>query len=730
MNLARFSITAAWQRCSRQQQQEIVLLLVVSLVFLPHIGSQPPWISGGFAILLIWHAWQCWHGQTTNIRWLKYLLLFGASGLIWLTYHTIFGREPGTALLFLLLALKLQERTDSDFSSTTQTRSLRDLYIVIFLCFFLILAGFFESQSIPIALYLFMNVVSVVAALSFAHYGNTMPSMISILKKSLWLCVQAIPLTIVLFFLFPRANGPLWGMPKNVKTAKVGMSDNMSPGDISNLLRTDSIAMRVKMSVQNTNDSVPLASVRSQLYWRGPVLGEFDGRTWRPLSKRTYDPNAAAPHFQINRPRTAELYQYTATLEAQSQNWLFLLDMPTAIPRLETTTEGEVRISNEAVATHTLPPQQRLRYTASATLNYFVLPYESPLQQQDWLQLPSGFNPRTLALAEAWKSTWLNKHGGNPTLNDRQELVQQALQFFRQENFRYTLNPPLLGQHTVDDFLFQTRAGFCEHYSSAFVILMRALGIPARVINGYQGAELNPIDGTWNIRQSDAHAWAEVWFDERGWLRIDPTAAIAPERVELGAERVLQAEEPNLLTRAHLSWLSDGARHLRYQWEAVNNRWNQWVLNYNKERQQSLLEKMGFDRLEWQTLSKYVLISIGGGILLAALWILPAWKKWFLVFFQKKDPICELYSDFESTLIAYKKSTSENINWQRPMYEGWSAWGQRINATLPIEWRDSVNKIITLCVDLHYGKQNAEVTQRKLKLLRTWIRSFQKAIKK
>lgn len=740
-------LPAIWGRASRRQQQEMSLLLVVSLVFLPHIQSQPLWVSAGFASLLIWRAWQTWLGgsdtQTVVQRWLRYALLLLTSIGIWLTYRTLFGREPGTAFLFLLLALKLQEirlqETHQAISANRPSSHLRDLYVVLFLCFFLILAGFFESQSIPTAFYLLMNVIAVVAALMFAHYGPNVPRVAVILKRAAWLCLQAIPLALVLFFVFPRAGGPLWGMPKEMKSARTGMSDSMSPGDIGGLLRSDAIAMRVQFGGKETPS---LNQLRPQLYWRGPVLGEFDGRTWRPYSQentqRAVDPQFGPPHFQIQIARTAPIYNYTATLEAQSQPWLFLLDVPSAMPRLENAL-GDIHINGDAVATHSLSPQQRLRYQATAVLSYAILPKESAVQRQDWLQLPAGFNPKTLQMAQDWKNAWVARHQGTPKPSDYQELVQQALRYFQQENFRYTLNPPLLGRQSVDDFLFQTRAGFCEHYSSAFVVLMRALDIPARVVNGYQGAELNPVDGTWNIRQSDAHAWAEVWFDEQGWRRIDPTAAVAPERVELGAEPLLQAEEPSFFSQGHLSWLGEQARHMRYQWEALNNRWNQWVLNYNKERQQSLLEKLGLPRLDWRSLSRYVLLILGLGMLLAAAWVLPPWRTLFNALRaarrREKDPVCQLYSGLEQAVLHYVAAqTRERATWERAPYEGWTTWGARISPALPPDWRQPLQQIISQCVALRYGKQLGEQAaetpqrQQELKKLQLWIAAFQQRI--
>ena len=195
---------------------------------------------------------------------------------------------------------------------------------------------------------------------------------------------------------------------------------------------------------------------------------------------------------------------------------------------------------------------------------------------------------------------------------------------FRQEDFHYTLRPPLLGADAIDEFLFDSRRGFCEHYASAFVFLMRAAGVPARVVAGYQGGELNPVDGYLTVRQSDAHAWAEIWLADEGWLRIDPTAAVALLRIEQGIVAALPAGEPLLgIIRLDADWMRD----LRNRWEAANNTWNQWVLGYNPQRQREVLSRLGWPDPDWRSMTALLAVLCGLALLVVALWTLPGRRR-------------------------------------------------------------------------------------------------------
>jgi transglutaminase-like putative cysteine protease len=322
--------------------------------------------------------------------------------------------------------------------------------------------------------------------------------------------LQAAPIAAVLFVLFPRISGPLWGLPEDAHTGRTGLSDTMAPGQISKLAQDDEVAFRVQFA-----DRVPEPD---RLYWRGPTLGHFDGRTWRPVRRELADPPAPT----VTAPNDTRVLRYRTTLEPHSRRWLFALDLPAELVRAP---DLAVSIAPDFTMVSVDPIVARLRYDGAARLDAAIGLNETRLSLQDWIQLPPGQARRTLEMAARWRTEE----------QDEGKLVERALAMFRDNAFRYTLDPPLLADDPVDQFLFETRAGFCEHYSSAFVVLMRALDIPARVVTGYQGAEANPGDDYWIVRQADAHAWAEVWLPGRGWVRVDPTAAVAPERIERGS---------------------------------------------------------------------------------------------------------------------------------------------------------------------------------------------------
>ncbi|MCU0951786.1 MAG: DUF3488 and transglutaminase-like domain-containing protein, partial [Burkholderiaceae bacterium] len=451
-----------------------------------------------------------------------------------------------------------------------EMRAKRDIFVVVFLAFFILLTQFLFAQGIAVAVLSLLGVLLMFFVLVSVNLAETDLSARRKMALVGLVLLKAIPLTIALFLLFPRINSPLWGMPSDAASSRTGLSNTMTPGAIGRLMNSDEIAFRVLF-----DGAVPQSD---QLYWRGPVLAQFTGRSWTP---RTGSLQAVPLSIQ---PAGAAL-GYTITQEPHQRDWLFALDLPVDLrgadflgPRLQP--DGQLiagRLIND-----------RVRYALRSVTGFRLGLNETPLSLQDALQLPPGFNPRTLALATELRNS---VPGAQQSRAADATLVQAVLRRFREQNYVYTLEPPTLGRHSVDEFLFDTRAGFCEHYASAFVVLMRALDIPARVVTGYQGGEFNPVDGFLTVRQSDAHAWAEVWLAGRGWVRIDPTAAVAPERVQRGGRSVADAGaggEP-LFGERSFSLL----RAVRFQWEALENGWNQWVLSYTPERQRELLQRFG-----------------------------------------------------------------------------------------------------------------------------------------
>ena len=554
------------------------LLLSILMVIAPHADHLPLWISALCAALLVWRTYLAYSGDPLPRRWLLMAITFASVGGILIEFHTLFGREAGVALLILFTTLKFME-----------LRSPRDATVLVYLACFIIITNFFYSQSIPAALYMLATLLVIVT--TWVHLHAQSIALKPRLRVAATLLLQAIPLMLVLFILFPRVQGPLWGMPQDA-FASSGLDDKMAPGSLSRLILSEEVAFRVSYAGQPPR--------REQMYWRGPVLWNFDGRTWTPGTT----PFGIAPQFT----ETGQAIDYIVTLEPHNKRWLFALDVPD-------------RISVPASITHDFrvvqkePVKARLRYEARSHLGYRANLHENERQLQLALQLPPSLNPRARQLAAEWRAQAVAKAGGA----DDAAVVRAALAYFNQQNFQYTLEPPLLGQHSVDEFLFEARQGFCEHYASAFVFLMRAAHIPARVVTGYQGGEFNELGNYYIVRQSDAHAWAEVWLADQGWVRVDPTAAIAPARVQSGlSAAVMNNAALPFMARNPPQWL----RNLRLNWDTLANQWNQWVLGYNSERQFAFLTRLGMESVTWQKMALNMAAGVGLLVALFALFML------------------------------------------------------------------------------------------------------------
>lgn len=614
------------------------LLLSILMVAAPHAAHLPPWVSALCIALLCWRAYLTWSGNPLPRRWLLMAITFASAGGILIEFHTLFGREVGVTLLILLTALKFME-----------LRGARDAMVLVYLACFIVITNFFYSQSIPTALYMLATLLVIVTTWVHLH-AQSLP-----LKPRLriagTLLLQAIPLTLVLFILFPRVQGPLWGLPQDA-FASSGLTDNMAPGSISRLSLSDEVAFRVSYANQ-----VPR---RDQMYWRGPVLWEFDGRTWTPGRTDSF----AAPQFT----GTAQPIDYSVTLEPHNKRWLFTLEMPERISVPAGLTYDFRLVRQE-------PVKARLRYEARSFLGYRANQREAGRQLQRALQLPPSLNPRARELAQQWRAA---------TAND-EAVVRSALGHFNRENFRYTLEPPLLGLHSVDEFLFGTREGFCEHYASSFVFLMRAAHIPSRVVTGYLGGEYNEAGGYYIVRQSDAHAWAEVWLAGQGWVRVDPTAAIAPARVE----RNLAAAVPDtaalpFMARNPPQWLRD----LRLNWDALANRWNQWVLGYNSELQFAFLSRLGMEDITWQKLALNMTFGVGLVIALLALFMLRH------LFAQRPDKVQTAW------LKLCRRLAKAGL--PRAPHEGAQDYAERIAAARP-ELAEDIHDLAARYSALRYG---------------------------
>ncbi|NRR33800.1 DUF3488 domain-containing transglutaminase family protein [Oxalobacteraceae bacterium] len=536
----------------RDKADTLLLLLAALLVLAPHAEHLPLWISLMVGATFAWRAALTLRGRRLPPLWLLLPVSLAAMAGVYYSYHTLLGRDAGVAMLALLLAFKLLEM-----------HARRDLYVVIFLSYFVLLTNFFYSQTLLTGVLMVATLLLLLTAQLSFQFSAAVPSLALRLRIAAKIFAIGVPLSLLMFFGFPRIQGPLWGLPGDAHSARSGMSDSMAPGNVSALAMSNEVAFRARFL-----DKVP---AQPQLYWRGIVLGDYDGRTWRRMVYQYREDLQIAVKGKPVR--------YRLTMEPTRQRWLFLLELggpDLSVPGHSIGASDELEFFTHA------PINERLRFQADAYLSFDVQARDRPDQLNKWLQLPYGFNPRTLALAAQLRR------------KDPAASAQAVLTMFRQQPFRYTLDPPLLGRDAVDDFLFGTRAGFCEHYTSAFVVLMRAMHIPARVITGYQGGEMNPVDDYMTVRQSDAHAWAEIWLPGQGWRRIDPTAAVAPDRVALNLARALPESSGfslvNLMDfeKSQPAWLAQ----LGFRWNAMNNAWNQWVLDYNPEKQRSFLEEL------------------------------------------------------------------------------------------------------------------------------------------
>jgi transglutaminase-like putative cysteine protease len=559
-------LLAAMNDLPRDKADTLLLLACALLVLAPHMSHLPLWTSAVVLMTLACRAAITWRGKRMPPLWLLLPVSTGAMAGVYASYHTLLGRDAGVAMLALLLAFKLLEM-----------HARRDLFVVIFLSFFMLLTTFFYTQTMWMAAVMAATVVLLLATLMTFQYTGVVPPLARRLRQTARLFAYATPLAVVMFIAFPRIQGPLWGLPGDARGGKTGMSDTMAPGSVSALAQSEDVAFRVRFF----GNPPP----QGQLYWRGVVLSNFDGRTWTRASRPLYAGGESLEDLAIT--VDGPPLRHEITMEPTGRRWLFSLEVTS--PNVDLP-DGAIG-SDELELSSRQPINARLRYRARAWTDHQWQAQLDPARLARWLRLPPGYNPRTLQLAQQLQRP------DNPAAS-----AQAILALFRREQFRYTLEPPPLGRNTVDDFLFDTRAGFCEHYASAFVVLMRAMGVPARVVTGYQGGELNPVDQYMTVRQSDAHAWAEIWLPRRGWVRIDPTAAVAPERVEHNLARSLPQTAPFGLDglvglrNDRNSWLSQ----LGFGLNALNNAWNQWVLDYNPDRQRSFLEELSFGFFNWR----------------------------------------------------------------------------------------------------------------------------------
>jgi len=618
------------------------LLGAITAVVAPHAIRMPAWLTLLVSACVLWQVTATVRGWNPLGRWLLAALSIFATAAVVFVFGPIPGRDGSVSLLVLMAGLKCLE-----------LRSVRDAHVATLLGYFLIVTHFLYSQSAPFAVFLGGVLLWLIATtVSFQDRNRSLgPGQVA--ATAGLLVAAALPIAFVLFLLFPRVEGPLFGTAAAMGSANTGLSDRMSPGDISDLGLSDEVAFRVDFESASPHPSA--------LYWRGPVLEDFDGRTWRAA--------AYAGHTSADGAGGARPVNYRITLEPHGRRWLFALDAPAAAPVNAVLDSNLVLRAKQAV-------RSRVRYAMRSNLEYRVGVDAAERTLQRALKLPPRFNPRTAALAERMRAD----------AHTQADLIEAALELFRREQFIYTLSPPALGRDSVDEFLFDTRRGFCEHYASAFVVLMRSAGVPARIVTGYQGGEHNRLGSYLVVRQSHAHAWAEVWLLGQGWIRVDPTSAVAPERVETGSSAlwVEQARASLMAAERFPAWLD-----LRQVVDHVTRKWNEWVLDYSPERQRRLLRNIGLGQASWPWIGAVMAAFLSIAVAIAAAMSLRQWRR------HPRDRILLAYLRFCDKLAG--------IGCVRQQHEGPRDFARRAIESHPA-LKESVERITDAYVRFRYAE--------------------------
>ncbi|WP_341327279.1 DUF3488 and transglutaminase-like domain-containing protein [Methylotuvimicrobium sp. KM2] len=631
----------------------LFLLISVGLIALPHIYHIPASTFGFFALLLAWRFIGIWQTRFLPGKFLLFLLTVGGLALLYSQHQGLFGRDAGTRLFMTALALKLLE-----------IRQERDLYLIIFLAFIVAASQFLYEQSIAMAGYILF--VCCVLLGTLVAINSRRQNTLNALKTAAVILAQALPLAIVLFVFFPRVEAPRWMLFEDKSRAKTGLSDSMEPGSISDLGFSDELVFRVRFQ-----GPIPPNRLR---YWRGPVFSVTDGKRWTTAKRYTYKA-AAEPDF------SEPAYRYTLLLEPQNNNWVFALEMAGDYP-------PQLRMNSEYLLTRSGNPDKRAEYLITSYPSYRTGTLEAHKLRTN-TQLPGPASQKITSL--------IKRLGGFDTRPE--QFVDRVLQHFNRENFSYTLTPPLMEDNPIETFLFETRSGFCSHYAAAFTYLMRVANIPARVVTGYHGGILNPVGNFLEIRQADAHAWTEVWLENRGWVRVDPTAAVAPERIEQNVNIEQQIASRNI---SFFSADSDLARQLdwlkqaRQLWSSVDYNWQRWVINYHSANQTQFLASLGIESLKQML---YWLVGLGALFTAILSWLLLSRKE------KTADKVLRCYRRFCARL--GKAGLKRNAG------EGPLDFAKRSKKAYP-DQAEAIDDITGLFIKLRYQKESSQEDLSKL----------------
>ncbi len=595
------------------------LPIILFITMLPHLWTISITISFASLFFLGWFFLHSLGIVRLPHKYLTFLLLLLSIFILVLNYGFTFSQKASISLLCLMLSLKCME--------VKNELDRRNIFLILFLSYFVLVTHFLYSQDIFLLIFNLINSLFITLLLiSFNRKPQGILSFLTNISLLSKLFLKAVPIAIILFLFFPRIPGPLWTLPDDSSTGTTGLSDEMYPGSVSGLSNSEKIAFRVDFKT-----SPPAAD---KIYWRGPVLSQTDGFLWSQRKSAKKIPIAKLNQFVSH---SKQPVSYTITLEPHQKKWLFTLEMPSQIDG--DTIKGfyfnqDLQLLNQSNI------NQLTQYHVTS-MTEFELSSIHDKEVKESTLFPPTHNPRTLALGKQWRQS----------INNDQKIITMALDNYRLNDFYYTRQPGTMVDNPSDQFLFDKKRGFCEHYASSFVLLMRAADIPARVVTGYQGIEKNEVGNYYVVRQSNAHAWAEVWLEDKGWIRVDPTAAIPADHIEadifatnLDRLNFSSLNIPNLpkLTAQQKTAVFNFWKQINQSIDNLKHQWNNWILGYDQSKQNLLLNLMGL-QAHWQNLISLLISSML--ILLIVFYAMALYKQHHEI-----DPVHRFYLKFISKL--------------------------------------------------------------------------------
>ena len=655
-----------------------LLWLAAALLFTlpPMFGSLATWVPGLFLITLAMKFWMEPKGYRLRSATLKLVLAAATLAAIFFSYGSLKGVEPGVSLLVVLMSLKILE-----------AHTAREFQVMVIMAWVLCLCGFFLSQDFAIAICLLTAFALLLVALIQFHRGSSPGAFWPPLGATCKLLAQAAPLILLLFLLFPRINTGFRFDIRNLRSASSGFSDRLSPGSIASLANSSDIAFRAEFPDHKTRPPGPM-------YWRGVVMWHCEGMEWRapyapaPIS---YSSRLGAPPFDsaqgklgrappVQSLRSQEIRQ-RITIAPHGARWMFALDRPFEAPSGALLTRGNYLWSVQ-------PIRKARRYEVISSPEVTAKELQSH-ERKEALELPASISPTVRELAESWVAQ----------NSDPRATVNSALQFFRSQGFRYSLSPGEYKKNDLEQFLFHRRVGFCEHYAATFATLMRLAGIPARVVVGYLGGEYNDLGRFFLVRQSDTHAWCEVWLPDSGWTRVDPTSVVAPGRASLDLNSFLARRiafgEMETRQSAFVAQLARSVifTNIRLAWETLNYEWDTRLLGFDADVQEALLASVGIAN------RGPVLLIIE--ILVVAAALLVTYAGWMQLRTRSRaDRVKALYERF------CRKAARLGV--RRNPWEGPSDFSRRAAQLLPNE-SQRIRQISNTYIALRYSQESATI---------------------